>query len=66
MKITRIQLAHPVSRPGKRDDNYHALPPPGGGDEWALEWLESQGVVRAEHDSGTLLVPMTNVKAIEV
>lgn len=64
MKITRIELCHPVNRPGKHDDTLRAL---SVSDGWELGlWTfggRSDGV-RAAKDGGELYIPMTNIRSI--
>jgi hypothetical protein len=70
MKITRIELCHPVNRPGKHDDNYRELPPPspGIGENWALELgtnLRHVGDCVTAWVSGiAMVIPMHNIKCI--
>jgi hypothetical protein len=71
MKITRIELCHPVNRPGKRDDNYKELPPPGAKPEdWSLEADEllagiSISGVRARLGKHEMFVPISNIRSID-
>lgn len=76
MKITRIELCHPVNRPGKNDDNYRALPPPNAADDdWELGLgsrlaglSPAHGVTARYHggrDTTEMFIPSSNIKSIE-
>lgn len=71
MKITRIELCHPVNRPGKRDDNYKELPPVIGPvqhmGQWRLELKQLGGIagVNAQCPDGEIFIPSTNIKSID-
>lgn len=67
MKITRIELCHPVNRPGKHDDNIRVFTANVGG--WALDLWQLPGgtqcvIATNEGEQSKLYIPMSNIRSI--
>lgn len=67
MKITRIELCHPVNRPGKHDDNIRSFT--ASDDGWALDLWQLPGgaqvvIATNESEPSKLYIPMSNIRSI--